>query len=82
MEKQNLNIKLSKEMNKETEKKEKKPLTKEELLVGYRSALIVLKMKSKTGQLVKTHQIKQLKKEIARLLTKKNSLTNKKESIK
>jgi len=82
MEKQNLNIKLSKEMNKETEKKEKKPLTKEELLVGYRSALIVLKMKSKTGQLVKTHQIKQLKKEIARLLTKKTSLTSEKESIK
>ena len=82
MEKQNLNIKLSKEMNKETEKKEKKPLTKEEVLASYRSALIVLKMKSKTGQLVKTHQIKQLKKEIARLLTEKNSLTNKKESIK
>jgi len=53
MEKQNSNIKLSKEMNKETEKK---PLTKEEVLAGYRSALIVLKMKSKTGQLVKTHQ--------------------------
>ena len=82
MEKQNLNIKLSKEMNKETEKKEKKPLTKEEILAGYRSALIVLKMKSKTGQLVKTHQIKQLKKEIARLLTKKASLASKKESIK
>jgi len=69
-------------MNKETEKKEKKTLTKEELLAGYHSALIVLKMKNKTGQLVKTHQIKQLKKEIARLLTKKNSLTSKKESIK
>jgi len=79
MEKQDSNIKLSKEMNKETEKK---PLTKEEVLAGYRSALIVLKMKSKTGQLVKTHQIKQLKKEIARLLTKKASLTSKKESIK
>ena len=83
MEKQDSNIKLSKEMNKETEKKEKKPLTKEELLAGYHSALIVLKIKSKTGQLVKTHQIKQLKKEIARLLTKKTSLISKeKESIK
>jgi ribosomal protein L29 len=80
MVKQKSNIKLSKEMNKET--KEKKPLTKEELLAGYRSALIVLKMKSKTGQLVKTHQIKQLKKEIARLLVRKNSLTSKKISIK
>lgn len=79
MAKQKSNIKLSKEMNKET--KEKKPLTTEELLVGYHSALTVLKMKSKTGQLVKTHQIKQLKKEIARLLTKKNTLKQK-ENIK
>jgi ribosomal protein L29 len=68
MVKQRLNIKLSKEMNKEV--KVKKPLTKEEILTHYRSALKVLHMKSKMGQLVKTHQIKELKKEIARILTK------------
>jgi large subunit ribosomal protein L29 len=67
MVKQKSNIKSSKEMNKEA--KEKKPLTKEEILAQYRSALVVLRMKSKMGQLVKTHQIKELKKEIARLLT-------------
>jgi len=58
------------------DKKEKKPeikkrLSKEELLVKCRSRLMVLKMKSKMRQLVRTHQIKKLKKEIARLLTKK-----------
>jgi ribosomal protein L29 len=58
-------------MNKEKEKKEtKKQLSKEELLTKYRANLAVLQMKSKTGQLIKTHQIKQLKKEIARLLAK------------
>lgn len=51
-------------------KETKKELSKEELLTKYRSALVVLKMKNKMGQLVKTHQIKQIKKEIARLLTK------------
>lgn len=57
--------------------KEKKKLSKEELLAQCRSALIVLKMKSKTGQLVQTHQIKQLKKEIARLLTTDKVIKNK-----
>ena len=57
-------------MNKE-EKVKKQQLSKEELLVKYNLSLTVLKMKSKMGQLVETHQIKQLKKEIARLLTKK-----------
>jgi len=57
-------------MNKQA--KEKTPqLSPEESLAKYRSSLLVLKMKSKMGQLVETHQIKQLKKEIARLLTKK-----------
>ena len=57
-------------MNKQ--EKEKTPqLSPEELLVKCRLSLSVLKMKSKMGQLVETHQIKQLKKEIARLLTKK-----------
>jgi len=56
-------------MNKQ--EKEKAPqLSSEELLTKHRSSLLVLKMKSKMGQLVETHQIKQLKKEIARLLTK------------
>jgi ribosomal protein L29 len=57
-------------MNKEIKEK-KQSLSKEELLVKYRLALAALKMKSEMGQLVETHQIKQLKKEIARLLTKK-----------
>ena len=70
-------------MNKDKNQEVKKTLTFEELLANCRSALVVLQMKNKTGQLVKTHQIKQLKKEIARLLTKKNSLTSKeKENIK
>ena len=57
-------------MNKEN--KEKKPqLSKEELLAKYRLALTALKMKNKMGQLVETHQIKDLKKELAQLLTKK-----------
>lgn len=64
-------------MNKSTKQKEiKKELSLEELLVQLRSARDVLQMKSKMGQLVKTHQIKQLKKDIARLLTNKNSKTN------
>ena len=62
-------IKTNKE-NKEA--KAKRPLSKEELLAQYRAALTVLRMKNKMGQLVKTHQIKELKKEIARLLTKNN----------
>jgi ribosomal protein L29 len=68
MEKQKSSTKLSKEVNKEV--KQKKPLTKEEILTQYRSALAVMQMKSKMGQLVKTHQIRALKKEIARVLTK------------
>ncbi|MEG7978648.1 MAG: 50S ribosomal protein L29 [Mollicutes bacterium UO1] len=55
----------------------KKKLSKEELLVKYRSTLMVLKMKSKMGQLVQTHQIKELKKEIARLLTADKLIKNK-----
>jgi large subunit ribosomal protein L29 len=62
-------------MNKEV--KEKKQLSKEELLAKFNSTLMVLKMKSKMGQLVKTHQIKQLKKEIARLLTADKVIKNK-----
>ncbi|MDR1670107.1 MAG: 50S ribosomal protein L29 [Spiroplasmataceae bacterium] len=60
-------------MDKQENKPEiKKELTKEELLIGCRSTLSILKMRSKMGQLDKTHQIKQLKKEIARLLTAAN----------
>jgi ribosomal protein L29 len=57
-------------MNKQEKEKAQK-LSPEELLTKYRSSLLVLKMKSKMGQLAETHKIKQLKKEIARLLTKK-----------
>jgi len=64
-------------MNKDKKQEAKKPLSFEELLENCRSTLIVLQIKSRTGQLVKTHQIKQLKKEIARLLTKKQSLMSK-----
>ena len=66
-------------MDKKQEKKPevKKKLTKEELLVKYRSTIMVLKMKSKMGQLVQTHQIKELKKEIARLLTADKVIKNK-----
>ncbi|CFW93100.1 50S ribosomal protein L29 [endosymbiont DhMRE of Dentiscutata heterogama] len=60
-------------MNKDKEAKVKKPLSKEELLAQYRATLTVLRIQNKMGQLAKTHQIKELKREIARLLTKKNS---------
>ena len=65
-------------MNKSTKQKEiKKELSPEELLVQLRSARDVLQMKSKMGQLVQTHQIKELKKEIARLLTADKVIKNK-----
>jgi len=67
--KQKSNTKLSKEMNKEVKAKTQQ-ISKEELLANYRSALMILKMKNKMGQLIETHRIKALKKEIARLLTK------------
>jgi ribosomal protein L29 len=69
MVKQKSNTKLSKEMNKEVKEKTQQ-ISKEELLANYRSALMILKMKNKMGQLIETHRIKALKKEIARLLTK------------
>jgi len=56
-------------MNKEVKAKTQQ-MSKEELLANYRSALMILKMKNKMGQLIETHRIKALKKEIARLLTK------------
>jgi len=56
-------------MNKELKEKTTK-LSEEELLTKYRSSLMVIKMKSKMGQLLKTDQIKKLKKKVARLLTK------------
>lgn len=60
-------------MDKKEKKTEvKKELSKEEFLVSCRSTLTALKIKSKMGQLVKTHQLKNLKKEIARLLTVDN----------
>jgi ribosomal protein L29 len=56
-------------MNKKEVKKELSP---EKLLAEYWAVLVVLQMKNRMGQLNKTHQIKQLKKEIARLLTRQN----------
>lgn len=56
-------------MNKKEVKKELSP---ERLLAEYQAALVVFRMKNKMGQLGKTHQIKKLKKEIARLLTYQN----------
>ncbi|RHZ35990.1 50S ribosomal protein L29 [endosymbiont GvMRE of Glomus versiforme] len=35
-------------------------------------ALFVLKLEQKAGRLLKTHQIKKIRKEIARILTKQN----------
>jgi len=64
-------------MNKDKKQEVKKPLSPEKLLAQYRSVLVVLQMKSRMGQLRETHQIKQVKKEIARLLTIKNSLQKK-----
>ncbi|CAI2173987.1 2654_t:CDS:2, partial [Funneliformis geosporum] len=66
-----VSYKLPKNNGDEQKPEVKKTLTFEELLAQYRSALTVLQMKSRMGQLVKTHQIKQIKKEIARLLAKK-----------
>jgi len=62
-----------KEKNPETKKK----LSKEELLAKYRAVLMTLQMKSKMGQLAQTHQIKELKKNIARLLTADKVIKNK-----
>ncbi|CAH1756652.1 11268_t:CDS:2 [Entrophospora sp. SA101] len=44
---------------------EAKELAKEEILAKYRATLTILQMKSKMGQVTKTHQIKKIKKEIA-----------------
>ncbi|CAJ0747242.1 3481_t:CDS:2 [Entrophospora sp. SA101] len=41
-------------------------------LTELREALFVLKLEQKAGRLLKTHQIKKIRKEIARVLTKKN----------
>lgn len=41
-------------------------------LTELRQALFVLKLEQKAGQLPKTHRIKQIRKEIARILTKQN----------
>jgi ribosomal protein L29 len=37
-----------------------------------RQALLMLKLEQKAGRLLKTHQIKKVKKEISRILTKQN----------
>jgi len=41
-------------------------------LTELHQALFVFKLEQKAGQLLKTHQIKKIRKEIARILTKQN----------
>ncbi|RHZ37507.1 50S ribosomal protein L29 [endosymbiont GvMRE of Glomus versiforme] len=41
-------------------------------LTELQQALFVLKLEQKAGRLLKTHQIKKIRKEIARILTKQN----------
>ena len=43
-------------------------------LTELRQALFVLRLEQKAGRLLKTHQIKKIRKEIARILTKENQL--------
>ena len=45
-------------------------------LTELRQALFVLKLEQKAGQLIKIHQIKKIRKEIARILTKQNQQKN------
>ena len=50
----------------------KKQLKTPPNLTELRQALFVLKLEQKAGQLLKTHRIKKIRKEIARILTKQN----------
>ncbi|CAG8538128.1 23902_t:CDS:10, partial [Racocetra persica] len=54
-----------------TDKTNEKETNKDKLLANYRAILMVLKMQSRMGQLAKTHQIKQLQKQIARFLARR-----------
>lgn len=54
----------------ENTKKKDNLLSKKEALDKYQKLLTILQIKSKMGNLTKVHRIKQLKKRIARLLTK------------
>lgn len=50
----------------------KKKTVPQEMLAELRKALLMLKIEQKAGRLLKTHQIKKIRKEIARILTKNN----------
>lgn len=50
----------------------KKKLASPDLVTGLRQALFVLRLEQRAGRLLKTHQIKKTRKEIARNLTKQN----------
>jgi ribosomal protein L29 len=52
--------------------KTKKEIISPNSVVGLRKALFLLKLERRAGRLLKTHQIKELKKNIARSLTKIN----------
>lgn len=56
----------------EKKKKTTKELSSDELLKDYRKVLLFMKLQKSSGSLIKTHQIRVIKKEIARLLTKQN----------
>jgi ribosomal protein L29 len=50
----------------------KKKITSLDSITRLRQALFILRLEQSAGRLLKTHQIKKIKKEIARLLTKQN----------
>lgn len=50
----------------------KKKLTSPDLVIGLRQALFMLRLEQRAGRMLKTHQIKKIKREIARNLTKQN----------
>ena len=61
----------------------KKKLASSDSITGLRQALFVLKLEQRAGRMLKTHQIKQIKRKIARSLTKQNQqkLMTKNESL-
>src|SRR4051794_33665904 len=69
----NIIIKLLIKMKKNKSKLiTKKKLTSPDLITGLRQALFVLRLEQRAGKLLKTHQIKKIRREIARNLTKQN----------
>jgi len=64
--------------DKKENKENNKKITSEEMLNSFYLILENLKINNKMNKLVNTNQIKKVKKEIARLLTKKNNLIKEK----